>query len=86
MNSLTSQVEALALEYGWRPESGNSAILHVEVVMSTMAMELAAVDRVLGMDGESQTRTAGARASRIRLAMTELDNHRRAARAVREML
>lgn len=81
---MNAEVEQLAREHGWVPESGNTPLLHLDVLLYTLTAELAAVDRALGLT-EDSTRYSGARAVRIRAALDELDRHRRAARAVQEM-
>jgi hypothetical protein len=81
---VSEEVEQLAREHGWVPESGNTPLLHLDVLLYSLTAELGAVDRALGLT-EDSTRYSGARAFRIRTALDELDRHRRAARAVQDM-
>lgn len=77
-------VEQLALEYGWSPESGNAPTIHLDALLHSMSAELATLDLLLGIRGES-TRTTGDRTTRIRVLLNELNNYRAAARAVAEV-
>lgn len=75
----------LARDHGWDPSSGNDPLLHLDGRLCALEAELAAVDRALGIARGEISRYTGERALRIRTALDELDRHRMAARAVRDI-